>query len=157
MQPLGPLTVTFRAPRETVFDVIAAPYLGRTPRAMAAKEDFVEGDYVVYPTHGVGKVERIATEEIAGHRLEQPVERPQRGRLAGAVRPDHAGDAARPHLQRKALQDTNVAVVRHVDLAQGEQRRRFPPRFQPGGRLSFQDRPRRPPDWPGYRPPSLQR
>ncbi len=40
------------------------------PRAMAAKEDFVEGDYVVYPTHGVGKVERIATEEIAGHKLE---------------------------------------------------------------------------------------
>lgn len=40
------------------------------PRAMAAKETFVEGDYVVYPTHGVGKVERIATEEIAGHKLE---------------------------------------------------------------------------------------
>jgi CarD family transcriptional regulator len=40
------------------------------PRAMAAKENFVEGDYVVYPTHGVGKVERIATEEIAGHKLE---------------------------------------------------------------------------------------
>ena len=40
------------------------------PRAMAAKENFVEGDYVVYPTHGVGRVERIATEEIAGHKLE---------------------------------------------------------------------------------------
>ena len=40
------------------------------PRAMAAKEDFAEGDFVVYPTHGVGKVERIATEEIAGHKLE---------------------------------------------------------------------------------------
>ena len=40
------------------------------PRAMAAKENFVEGDYVVYPTHGVGKVERIATEEIARHKLE---------------------------------------------------------------------------------------
>ncbi|MBV8913955.1 MAG: CarD family transcriptional regulator [Acetobacteraceae bacterium] len=37
---------------------------------MAAKETFVEGDYVVYPTHGVGKVDRIATEEIAGHKLE---------------------------------------------------------------------------------------
>ncbi len=37
-----------------------------------AKEDesFAEGDHVVYPTHGVGKVERIATEEIAGHKLE---------------------------------------------------------------------------------------
>ena len=40
------------------------------PRAMAKAEIFVEGDHVVYPTHGVGKVERIATEEIAGHRLE---------------------------------------------------------------------------------------
>jgi CarD family transcriptional regulator len=40
------------------------------PRAPAKAEVFVEGDHVVYPTHGVGKVERIATEEIAGHRLE---------------------------------------------------------------------------------------
>ncbi len=41
-----------------------------TPRAIAKAEIFVEGDYVVYPTHGVGKVDRIAVEEIAGHRLE---------------------------------------------------------------------------------------
>lgn len=40
------------------------------PRPMAKAEIFVEGDHVVYPTHGVGKVERIATEEIAGHKLE---------------------------------------------------------------------------------------
>jgi hypothetical protein len=37
MQPLGPLIRTIRAPREVVFDVVAAPYLGRTPRAMAEK------------------------------------------------------------------------------------------------------------------------
>ena len=36
-RPLGPLTVTIAAPRELVFDVIAAPYLGRTPTAMAGK------------------------------------------------------------------------------------------------------------------------
>ena len=41
-----------------------------TPRSIAKAEIFVEGDYVVYPTHGVGKVERIAIEEIAGHKLE---------------------------------------------------------------------------------------
>jgi len=41
-----------------------------TPRAIAKAEIFVEGDHVVYPTHGVGRVERIATEEIAGHKLE---------------------------------------------------------------------------------------
>ena len=39
-------------------------------RPHAKAEKFVEGDHVVYPTHGVGKVERIATEDIAGHRLE---------------------------------------------------------------------------------------
>ena len=41
-----------------------------TPRAIAKAEIFVAGDHVVYPTHGVGKVERIAVEEIAGHKLE---------------------------------------------------------------------------------------
>jgi CarD family transcriptional regulator len=40
------------------------------PRPPAKPEVFVEGDHVVYPTHGVGKVERIAIEEIAGHKLE---------------------------------------------------------------------------------------
>ena len=40
------------------------------PRPIGKDEVFVEGDHVVYPTHGVGKVERIATEEIAGHKLE---------------------------------------------------------------------------------------
>lgn len=30
---------------------------------------FRKGDAVVYPTHGVGRVERVGSEEIAGHRL----------------------------------------------------------------------------------------
>jgi CarD family transcriptional regulator len=51
--------------------VLAGPMRPQTPpRAMAKAEVFVDGDFVVYPTHGVGKVERIATEEIAGHTLE---------------------------------------------------------------------------------------
>jgi hypothetical protein len=37
LQPLGPLLLTIRAPRELVFEVIASPYLGRTPRALADK------------------------------------------------------------------------------------------------------------------------
>jgi hypothetical protein len=37
VRPLGPFSVQITAPAETVFDVIAAPYLGRTPRAMAGK------------------------------------------------------------------------------------------------------------------------
>lgn len=37
VRPLGPTVRTIAAPRETVFDVVAAPYLGRTPRALGDK------------------------------------------------------------------------------------------------------------------------
>lgn len=33
-------------------------------------DPFRAGDFVVYPTHGVGKVERVGVEEFAGHQLE---------------------------------------------------------------------------------------
>lgn len=42
VRPLGPIRMSIAAPRETVFDVIAAPYLGRTPRAMQAKLEVLE-------------------------------------------------------------------------------------------------------------------
>lgn len=37
---------------------------------MGEKTDFRKGDYVVYPTHGVGKVLGIEDQEIAGQKLE---------------------------------------------------------------------------------------
>src|SRR6516165_7633449 len=42
IRPLGPFSVQIAAPAVTVFDVIAAPYLGRTPRAMAAHLRVIE-------------------------------------------------------------------------------------------------------------------
>lgn len=36
---------------------------------MAEEQMFSAGDYVVYPTHGVGKVVDIETQEVAGHKL----------------------------------------------------------------------------------------
>ena len=35
----------------------------------ADKMPFAAGDLVVYPTHGVGKITAIETQEIAGHTL----------------------------------------------------------------------------------------
>ena len=57
-------------PADEIDDEEDAP--ARPPRARTREDDepFAQGDHVVYPTHGVGKVERIATEEIAGHKLE---------------------------------------------------------------------------------------
>jgi hypothetical protein len=50
--PLGPMRVSIAAPPETVFDVIAAPYLRRTPRAMRAKLDVLErGSDMVLAAH----------------------------------------------------------------------------------------------------------
>jgi hypothetical protein len=52
LRPLGPLTVSIDAPRDVVFDVIAAPYLRRTPRALERKLEVVErGTDMVLAAH----------------------------------------------------------------------------------------------------------
>ena len=40
------------------------------PKAKKQKLPFSVGDYVVYPTHGIGKVVDVAKEEIAGFQLQ---------------------------------------------------------------------------------------
>lgn len=52
LRPLGPLHLHIAADPETVFDVIAAPYLGKTPRAMERKLDVLErGTDMVLAAH----------------------------------------------------------------------------------------------------------
>lgn len=47
----------------------AEPSKAEPAAAPAPAIEFAVGDHVVYPTHGVGRVTGIVTEEIAGHRL----------------------------------------------------------------------------------------
>jgi hypothetical protein len=52
VRPLGPQLVDMAAPREMVFDVIAEPYLGRAPRALADKLRVLErGSDMVLAAH----------------------------------------------------------------------------------------------------------
>lgn len=52
LRPLGPLEFEFPAPRETVFDLIAAPYSIRAPRAFAEKVQVIErGTDMVLAAH----------------------------------------------------------------------------------------------------------
>jgi len=37
---------------------------------MGKKAEFSAGDFVVYPTHGVGKIVGVEEQEISGHELE---------------------------------------------------------------------------------------
>ncbi|MCG8509009.1 MAG: CarD family transcriptional regulator [Rhodospirillales bacterium] len=48
---------------------------------MAEKMDFKTGDMVVYPTHGVGRVEGVEKREIAGHNLDLVVIKFTRDRM----------------------------------------------------------------------------
>lgn len=52
MRPLGPFTCQIAAPRKLVFEVIAAPYLRRTPRALERKLRVLErGEDMVLAQH----------------------------------------------------------------------------------------------------------
>jgi hypothetical protein len=69
VRPLGPLSVEVAAPAVTVFDVIAGPYLGRTPRALAGKlrvlqrgEGMVLAEHYT-PVHG-GRLTAVTVETV---------------------------------------------------------------------------------------------
>ena len=107
-RPLGPLTFAIAAPRDTVFDVIASPYLGRTPRAIADEIEVLErGSDMVLAAHrtrvGWGMV-AVTVETVRFDRPETVAFRLVRGPVphvverftlhddAGATRLDYTGE-----------------------------------------------------------------
>jgi CarD family transcriptional regulator len=82
------------------------------PAPPAKPEKFAEGDYVVYPTHGVGKVERIATEEIAGHKLELIHITFEENRMTLRVPVAKARSAGLRKLATRKLFDDALAVLK---------------------------------------------
>jgi uncharacterized protein YndB with AHSA1/START domain len=72
IRPLGPIERTIAAPPETVFDVIAGPYLDRTPRAMQDKLDVWErGSDMALAAH-MTTTGRITTTTVETVRFERP-------------------------------------------------------------------------------------
>ncbi len=73
LRPLGPITVVMAAPRERVFDVIAAPYLGRTPRALADEIEVLErGSDMVLAAHRTPVGAGIVTTTVETVRFDRP-------------------------------------------------------------------------------------
>ncbi len=81
-------------------------------RASNKDETFAEGDYVVYPTHGVGRVERIAEEEIAGHRLQLIHITFEENRMTLRVPVAKARSAGLRKLATRKLFDEALAVLK---------------------------------------------
>jgi len=72
IRPLGPIERTIGAPPESVFDVIAGPYLGRTPRAMSDKLDVWErGSDMALAAH-MTTTGRLTTTTVETVRFERP-------------------------------------------------------------------------------------
>src|SRR5438128_8059470 len=72
VRPLGPITHDVAAPPETVFDVVARPYLDRTPRAMQDKLRVLErGTDMVLAAHFT-RTGRITTTTVETVRFERP-------------------------------------------------------------------------------------
>jgi len=72
IRPLGPIERAIAAPPETVFDVIAAPYLGRTPRAMHDKLRVWERSSDMALAAHLTTVGRLTTTTVETVRFERP-------------------------------------------------------------------------------------
>jgi hypothetical protein len=72
-RPLGPITVAIAASREEVFEVISAPYLGRTPRALAGEVTVLErGSDMVLAAHRTPVRGRLVTTTVETVRFTAP-------------------------------------------------------------------------------------
>ena len=73
LRPLGPITLDIAAPPEVVFDVIAAPYLGRTPRALRGKLEVIErGADLVLAAHFTRVAPGLTVTTVETVRFERP-------------------------------------------------------------------------------------
>ena len=73
LRPLGPIAIDIAAPPDVVFDVIAAPYLGRTPRALRTKLDVIErGTDLVLAAHFTRIAPRLTVTTVETVRFERP-------------------------------------------------------------------------------------
>ena len=72
VRPLGPIRRTIAAPPETVFEVIAAPYLRRTPRAMQDKLQVWERSGDMALAAHVTATGRLRTTTVETVRFERP-------------------------------------------------------------------------------------
>jgi Polyketide cyclase / dehydrase and lipid transport len=73
LRPLGPIALDIAAPPEVVFDVIAAPYLGRTPRALRGKLQVIErGADLVLAAHFTPVAPGLTVTTVETVRFERP-------------------------------------------------------------------------------------
>jgi len=73
---------------------------------------FKEGDFVVYPTHGVGKVESIKNQEIAGQSLELIVISFEKARMTLRVPVEKVATSGLRKLSSRKLMNEAITILK---------------------------------------------
>jgi len=81
-------------------------------RSAKKKLPFTPGDFVVYPTHGVGKVTSIEIQEIAGHKLKLFVISFDRDRMTLRVPVTKADTSGLRRLSSRKMMDVAMETLR---------------------------------------------
>ncbi len=79
---------------------------------MAKAIEFGAADYVVYPTHGVGRVLGIEKQEISGHTLELIIIKFEKDRMTLRVPVDKAQASGLRKLSSRKMMDTALATLK---------------------------------------------
>ena len=77
-----------------------------------AKSEYGEGDYVVYPTHGVGRVLGIETQEVAEVTLDLIVIKFEKDRMTLRVPVDKAANSGLRKLSSRKMMDTALTTLK---------------------------------------------
>jgi len=79
---------------------------------MAKANEFGTGDYVVYPTHGVGRVTGIEKQEISGHLLKLIIIKFEKDRMTLRVPVGKAEAAGLRKLSSRKMMDTALTTLK---------------------------------------------
>ena len=77
-----------------------------------AKSEYDEGDYVVYPTHGVGRVLGIETQEVADVTLDLIVIKFEKDRMTLRVPVEKAANSGLRKLSSRKMMDTALTTLK---------------------------------------------
>src|SRR3546814_9344536 len=89
---------------------------GRTPadwrEPSMAKGEYGEGDYVVYPTHGVGRVLGVETQQVADITLDLIVIKFEKDRMTLRVPVEKAANSGLRKLSSRKMMDTALTTLK---------------------------------------------
>ena len=98
--------------KPTLVPGVGKPAAAKQPDNAKAEPPFRKGDFVVYPTHGVGKVLGVEMHNIAGHKLQLITIRFEKDRMTLRVPVSKAQNSGLRRLSSRKVMDTALATLK---------------------------------------------